>query len=312
MDWRIYERDVDIILGEEFYCNPDFARWVLGQTRSFADERGTVVEVHVSLSDEAGESDLVVVFELENTQRFALLIEDKIDAVFQAEQLERYRTRGDRGVNQGRWSKFEVLLCAPIAYIQKSPTAALFDARIAYEDIAEFLKANLSGRRGAYRAKFLESAAPKGATAYVKIKDEATDRYWNFAYQLARKEFGELEMKKPDFARNSTWIVFRPQDFPSRVHIDLKGNKGVVDLTFSGVQFSRLEPAVAHLLQDGMSVHQAGRSAVIRLHINLLHVPDLGPESENVLREAFGACSRLISFFRVYRATLESVFASAL
>lgn len=243
MDWRIYERDVDIILGEEFYSNPEFARWVLGQTRSFIGDQGTVVEVHISLTDEAGESDLVVIFESENARRFALLIEDKIDAVFQPDQLGRYRARGDQGIKQGRWSKFDVLLCAPTAYIQKSPTFALFDARLAYEDIAGFLKVNLPGRRGAYRAEFLESAAPKGASAFVKVKDEATDRYWDCAYQLAFEEFPELEMRKPDFARNSAWIVFRPADFPARTHVDLKGRHGFADLTFSGVDFTVLEPS---------------------------------------------------------------------
>jgi hypothetical protein len=62
----------------------------------------------------------------------------------------------------------------------------------------------------------LESAAPKGATAYVRIKDKATDRYWTLAHELARKEFPELEMRKPDFAKHSfatiDWI--NPASFP--------------------------------------------------------------------------------------------------
>jgi hypothetical protein len=128
MDWRIYERDVDIILGEEFDCNPDFSRWVLSKTKSLAREQGAVVEVYVSLSNESGESDLVVIFAAEDGSRFALLIEDKIDAVFQQEQLGRYRIRGQQGINSGRWTKFAVILLAPAAYIEKSPTAKEFDA----------------------------------------------------------------------------------------------------------------------------------------------------------------------------------------
>jgi hypothetical protein len=269
------------------------------QTKSLTKEEGKVVEVHVSLSDESGESDLVVVFEARDASRFDLLIEDKIDAVFQQEQLERYLKRGEQGISSGRWSKFVVVLFAPAAYIEKSPTAKQFEARLSYEDIAAFLRSNLSGRRGSYRGEFLESAAPKGATAYVRIKDKATDRYWTLAHELARKEFPELEMRKPDFARNATWVVFRPKDFPSHVHVDLKGNKGFIDLTFSGVSFARFEHAVSHLLQDGMSVHQAGRSAVVRFHVSHYSWRSLSPDTENALRDIFRKGNRFLFLLAV-------------
>jgi hypothetical protein len=88
--WRIYERDVDVVLAEEFYANHEFAAWVLRRLKSFVDLDGArVAEVEVSLVDETGEADLVVIFERPDKSRIAALIEDKIDAVFQNEQLAR-------------------------------------------------------------------------------------------------------------------------------------------------------------------------------------------------------------------------------
>jgi hypothetical protein len=114
-------------------------------------------------------------------------------------------------------------------------------------------------------------------------------------------------MRKPDFARNATWVVFRPQDFPNRVHVDLKGNKGFIDLTFSEASYETLEEIASCLLTDDMSVHQAGRSAVIRLRVSPLQVPDLGPNTESELREVFQNCSRLIALYRDHRSELDRV-----
>lgn len=84
--YRKYERDIDILLAEEFTVSPAFAAWFLAHTR-FSDANAQVLDVYVSRSDSTGESDLVVVFEeIGGDSRFALLIEDKIDAPLQPEQ----------------------------------------------------------------------------------------------------------------------------------------------------------------------------------------------------------------------------------
>jgi hypothetical protein len=83
---RKYERDIDMLLAEEFSVSPAFAAWFLTNTR-FSGVAARVLDVYVSKSDSTGESDLVIVFEEVNgNSRFALLIEDKIDAPLQFER----------------------------------------------------------------------------------------------------------------------------------------------------------------------------------------------------------------------------------
>lgn len=59
---RKYERDIDILLAEEFSVSSEFARWFWQHTR-FSEIEAKVVDVFVSRSDSTGESDLVVLYE---------------------------------------------------------------------------------------------------------------------------------------------------------------------------------------------------------------------------------------------------------
>jgi hypothetical protein len=106
---RKYERDIDLLLAEEFAVSPSFATWFLEQTHTFKGRQARVIEVGVSRSDTTGESDLVVVFEEQNgCGRFALHIEDKIDAPLQPEQEIRYRLRAQAAIQKELYSAFEV------------------------------------------------------------------------------------------------------------------------------------------------------------------------------------------------------------
>jgi PD-(D/E)XK nuclease superfamily len=304
IDWRIYERDVDVILAEEFYANSAFARWILKRSKSFTAASAEVIEVQISLADDNGESDLVVTLENEDNSRIALLIEDKIDAVFQNDQLGRYRLRGQNGVAQKKWSAFEVMLCAPASYIDKSPIAHEFDSTISYEEIAAWLRANVLDRRGKFRADFLESAAPHGASAYVKKTDPETDAFWKAAFDLAHADFPELEMKNYDLASGNTWVEFRPGDLPAAVRVFLKGSSGFADLTFNRVDLHTLSRAVSTLSPLG-TLHKTSKSAAIRLTFTPFAVVDGISVVDTKVRAAFERCHELIRYYREHRAVLE-------
>ena len=100
---RKYERDIDLLLAEEFSVSPGFASWFQAQTR-FADLKANVVDVFVSRSDATGES-----------EEAGAAIEDKIDAPLQPEQEQRYRLHTQREIDRGDYQACEVLPCAPAA-----------------------------------------------------------------------------------------------------------------------------------------------------------------------------------------------------
>jgi hypothetical protein len=97
---RKYERDLDLLLAEEFAVNPTFAERFKALTK-FGSEPATVADFWVSKSNSLGESDLIVVYQWDDGRRFALLIEDKVDANLQSNQAERYRLRAERDCYMG-------------------------------------------------------------------------------------------------------------------------------------------------------------------------------------------------------------------
>jgi hypothetical protein len=173
---RKYERDVDVLLAEEFSVNTAFAEWFRSQTK-FETSVAQVADVYVSKSDNLGESDLIVIYETEGGSRFALLIEDKVDAPLQPEQVKRYRMRADRGAQQDLWTDYEVILCAPAHYIQGAPELDEFDRRISFEEVANFLQIDASPR-SQYRGRFLTTAATKRKNIWTREQDDATDEFW--------------------------------------------------------------------------------------------------------------------------------------
>jgi hypothetical protein len=313
--WRKYERDIDIMLAEEFAVSPEFAAWFLKQTKKFAKTEAKFVEVCVSKSDSTGESDLVVRFDTpESNSRFALLIEDKIDAPLQPEQEGRYRRRAEAEKSRGDYSDYEVILCSPEAYGGRHPDAS-FDSFVSYEAIESFLRNHqLSDPRALYRADFIHTAADRG-NGWVRVDDPITNAFWEAAYAMADKDFRELEMQPLELTKDSTWITFRPDDMPTRprhIYVSFKGDRGFMDLTFTGCAARLFSPLVQPHLENDMTVHQTRKSAAIRIRVEGFKVSEPLDTVLPKVRAAFAACVRLIRFYRqnckiLDKAALESV-----
>jgi hypothetical protein len=101
-----------------------------------------------------------------------------------------------------------------------SEQAGLFDVFVSYESIAGYLKSlGPDDRRDFYRADFLSTAARKPGNDYKRDIDPVTDTFWNAAYQMATKDFLDLEMKPPAFTRGTRWVEFRPNDMPTQPRV---------------------------------------------------------------------------------------------
>jgi hypothetical protein len=313
---RKYERDIDLLLAEEFAASPSFATWFLEQTNGFKKIQARVVEVGVSRSDATGESDLVVVFEEKQNarERYALHIEDKIDAPLQPEQEARYRIRAQAHIEKGLYSAFEVVLCSPKAYPLTHAEAARFDSCVHYEAISEFFKGQENDARSAYRAEFVATAAKRCSNAWEQTPDPVTDAFWRTAYEIAAKEFPDLEMQPPRFTKGQTWVGFRPLDMPTqprRIYIDCKGAFGQVDLKFSACLARLFAPRLSAALEEDMYVLQTGKAAAIRIEVPSFEICQPNDAVLANVRAAFGACVRLIRFYRQNRLLLNEAAAAS-
>lgn len=305
---RKYERDIDLLLAEEFMVSEPFANWFLAKTK-FVGLEARVKDVFVSKSEvSTGESDLVVLYwNQENTMLFAIHIEDKIDAPLQPEQEARYRLRAKREVEQGKYADYQVFLCAPEFYKANQPKTAYFDGFVSYEEMAKFIAANDRSPRGKYRSDFIATATSRNLNNWQRVEDEQTNTFWSEVYKIASRDFTILEMKDPHFTKGQSWITFRPHNMPTmprRIYLSLKGEKGYIDLTFSNCIAHIFENAVRSILESGMTVHQTGKSTAIRLSFAPFNVCDPFESTANRVREALASCEKLVRFFTLNREQL--------
>lgn len=302
---RKYERDIDLLLAEELSVNPEFADWLKART-GIANRPGTVADIFVSKSNNLGESDLIAIYELGDGSQFALMIEDKVDAPLQPQQAERYRMRAQREIKLGTCASYAVLLCAPRH--DNSTGAGGFDGVVSFEEIAAFLRRDNPSARDRYRASFLETAASRRVNNWVREEDPQTEDFWSAAFDLASREFPILEMKPLKVTKGSSWIDFRPRWMPTqprRIYVRVKGDRGQMDLTFSGSRAEVLHELIQHLLEPDMTVHQTSGSAAVRLVVRGFDISEGVGAGLPRLRNAFVACERLIRFYRENRDELD-------
>lgn len=303
---RKYERDIDLLLAEELSVNAAFADWLKEMTQ-IAGTPARVVDVFVSKSNSLGESDLIAIYEMEDSRRFALMIEDKVDAPLQPRQAERYRMRAEQEVKLGTCASYAVLLCAPRNYLEQCDGISGFDGSVAFETIAAFLSEGKPTPRDLYRASFLEAAATRRVNIWVRDPDDQTDEFWDAAYKMATSEFPILEMKPLKVSKGCNWITFRPRDIPTQprqVYVSAKGERGQIDLTFGGVTAHRFHELVSDLLEPDMTVHQTSASTAVRLEVGGFQISDGVKAGMPRVRAAFEACERLIRFYRLHRVEL--------
>ncbi|MBP7831347.1 MAG: hypothetical protein KA248_15675 [Kiritimatiellae bacterium] len=119
----VCERDIDLLLLEEFIAGDGFWRWLAGVALGEDLAEARFVRARHSVDQPSGESDLELEFELggqshrDQPRRIRILFENKLDAAFQPQQAERYRQRGDAYLHNGECDRWVTVLLAPKVYL---------------------------------------------------------------------------------------------------------------------------------------------------------------------------------------------------
>jgi hypothetical protein len=299
----VAERDVDLVLVEEFTVNDEF--------RDFFSSR--VYGIHVlakslgawhSVSDTAlGESDVVHVFQSEEGKRIALLIENKIDAPAQPTQPERYRKRGEKGVAEGLWDEFQTCIVAPEEYLEFANESDRYDCAISYEELLSFFVSRRQrDPRFLYKAQIIHEAILKRREPYKpKISKEMTEFVKDYV-EMAKKEHPDLRPfpAKPRPA-GSTWITFKPAGYSSDVSLSHQLTGGYVKLFIADAakKFEEWKARIEPHLSEGMTLDVAGKSVGLSLE-----VPKIDPLRKSVnaqeaeVRVALEAAKQIDAVYR--------------
>jgi len=311
----VRERDIDFMLVEELTCSHAFQTWFL-QSVLTADQpvpQVTTVAVRQGVNesgDGSGESDVIVDFKIDSGV-IRIRVENKIDAVFQPNQIQRYLARAEDDRTSGSFHLSLCLLLAPNDYIESaSDKAEKFDATLAYEEIIEFLEQRTEqaddelGLRCKHKIDILEHAIDKRRRGYAPdVCVEVTD-FWLGYWEHANQSAGELRLDRPGpKPRTSSFVHFNRAIKSKRplpeCKIKHKLAHGLVDLEIAGWadRLEKLSPAITPLLGPGMRLRQAGKSLAISIEVPMLDIVGTFDEQRESAQTGLEAALRLKAWF---------------
>lgn len=305
----VQERDIDFLLVEELACSLPFRQLLLGAALPGIDIGSfTSVVLHsVSRGGEGpGETDIQVSLTPTDDVTagpFLVLIENKVDAVFQPGQAARYRMAAAQAEKPGKYAVARTLLVAPAQYIESRPEAAEFDGGVSYEAIERHFRDRAAsertemGERCAHRAALVALAISKARRDDPPVPNDRISDFWKKYYEFMRAEAPSLRMNRRAVqGSGSTWIRFSgtldhhpplPRAFlihklpHERVHLEFPGWAG---------RLGQLEGAIAATgFDESMSARPAGKSAAITIEVPVVDALKPFDEQVNDVRKGLQA-----------------------
>ena len=296
----VCERDIDLLLLEEFVASENFRAWFLSQLG--INEIVSLVDAARSVTTASGESDLeFTVKGLEGNIR--VLVENKVDAAFQPRQAERYAERADDYLQNMDFAQVITVLVAPEVYFSDDDDDGGFNYQINYEQVLEwFSKATQLGDRREYKLYLLERAIDRGRHGWKLIPDEKVSAFWRSYWELVEQVAPQLSMPVPkkEIPQYSNFVHFRPPELPPSVSLVHKARYGNVDLQFSGMgdKLDEMHRLYRKHLVPPMRIEMANKSAVIRIRIEPFEMSMVEfSEAEDIVRKAIEAAITLLDWY---------------
>lgn len=277
------ERDIDLLVMEEFISDKDFAEIFLNAVGITASYTIAAV-IHSKTDAELGESDIVFVLEL-NGKRHALHIEDKIDAIAMPRQRDRYDLRAQKDIEKGQYESYSVLIVAPSKYLAVNSEAQKYEHQVTYEQMRDHFAAK-ADERSKYKLALIERAIIDQKNGYQYVANPGVVRFCT-AMAAYQKE------KYPGLPGGST--AWWPE-YPTLLNdtkIVFKANKGFCDLQFGHALAPKLYLRVKSYLSERMRVVQAGKSASVRIVASPIWFENAFEENLGQVDEALAAINEL-------------------
>jgi len=333
---NIRERDIDLILVEEFRCSTRFRDWFLAIALDALghNDRSNLSSISVqhSLSrgskaeGQAGETDIHLELSL-GERRIVVLVENKIDALFTDRQPERYREESERLVRDGHCDEALTILVCPKRYREKHPEAQLFDVCILHEEIADRFRelTNVSdgevSERYRFRREMVELGLSREKRGYQSVPDGQVSAFWKAYFELVQSVAPGLGMKQPSqkpsgahFIRFECLEQSFVDGFP-RVSLchKLRPAHSRIELEFPhwGAEIDSLNANFAPLLDEGMNIRvgpaRRAKNAPLMVSVSVptLDVHSAAEPQCDVIRQCLGVAEQLRDWYHRHLMSLE-------
>ncbi len=301
----VCERDIDLLLLEEFVATPQFRSWFL--SRVGIDAAIDLADARRSVKTENGESDLEIVLHGPKGA-IKIVIENKVDATFQPNQPQRYMERAIEYKNSGKYQDVVTVIMAPAIYFGEPEESYEFDAKVTYEDVVHWFSCpERKTARTAYKLTLLHAAIDRGRSGWQLIPHANVGRFWRSYWQLSERIARQLSMPVPksEIPAGSHFIGFRPPALPGNVKLKHKVAYGHVDLEFSnmGSRLVELERLYGAVLPQGARIEKAAKSAVVRIRVDPVDMTKADfALNEAVIRKGIESAVLLFEWFVAQQA----------
>ena len=265
---NVSERDMDLLFMEAFATDKEFVKLFLEQT-IHDNKPFTVVHAERSKVDRGlGETDITVIYEIDD-DRYALLVEDKIDAIAMPEQHDRYTKRGERGIQDGEYLDFDIFIICPESYRKSNEEARKYEHFVSYEKCRDYFgskKGTLFSLWCQQISQALETSKPEYK---VDINEIAVDSFQKYAaYQKAYYPRLRLQNHPDSKKVNGWWPSYKVGI--RGIYILHKTNFNCVDLTINGAanKMDELAIILKWLHESGHTsiiLEKTGKSAAFRI-----------------------------------------------
>ena len=282
------ERDMDLLIMEEFICSPEFASIFLDAARIQQDYTLETV-IHSMRDADLGESDIVFILSI-GDKRHAIHIEDKIDALAMPNQSGRYAKRAEKDIATGKYDEYSVLIVAPAKYLSSNQEAQKYKHQVQYEQLRDYFAAQ-NDLRSQYKLALIDRAIDDQKAHYQYEANPGVVSFCAAMDAYQREHYPALPIGTQAWWRGYKTMI-------SSAMIVYKANKGFCDLQFSNCTRENLLSQVKDYLSDRMTVEKAGKSASVRICVSPVWFENCFEKKIYEVDEALGAIMELYQLSR--------------
>jgi len=287
----ITERDIDFIMLEELSINTEFQEWFASRVFGERIFKAQIGAWHSVNDSNLGETDLLFIFESMEESRIALLIENKVDAIPQPKQGERYQLRGKSGQQEGYWDTYRTCVIAPLKYLHSSKHSKSYDVEISYEELFSFFQSRSSrDKRFQFKANILIEGIQKNRRGYQPEYNEEITNFVTEYYNFTEINYPELKMQKAKpRPAGSTWITFYPDSIPKGIDLvhQITAGRIKVFVYANPDEFETIKEMYLKNVPDGSEIEFHAKSVSFYIPIKKIDpFEHTFKEQEDIVREA--------------------------
>ena len=277
------ERDIDLLIMEEFISDEAFAKILLDAV-GICNSYGIDKAIHSKTDADLGESDIVFILNISG-KRHALHIEDKIDAIAMPRQHDRYNLRAQKDIADGQYDSYSVLIVAPEKYLANNKEAQKYAHHVTYEKLRDYFLRK-TDIRSKYKLALIERAIYEQKNGYQYETNPGVVRFCTAMAAYQKENHPKLPV-----GTTAWW-----PEYPTLLKdtkVVFKANKGFCDLQFGHTLAQDLYGRVKDHLSERMNVVQAGKSASVRIAVTPIWFENRFEDKITEVGEALEALAEL-------------------